>query len=77
MNKRKKFKTIIATLIAISVITCIFSVMASATDINISVNGDLLQNIAYYYGYIRGPLQVGLDYFIAFMQYMANYIAQF
>ncbi len=77
MNKRRILKTVIASVVAISLIACICSVMASAADINISVDGDLPQTIAYYYSYIRGPLQVGLNYLIAFMQYMAGYIAQF
>ena len=77
MNKRRKINTVFATLVAISLILTAFSAIASAADINISVNGDVPQIITQFYGYIREPLQVGLSYFIAFLQYIAGYIAQF
>lgn len=74
---KRRINIIFATLVAVSLILTAFSAIASAADINISVNGDVPQIIAQLYGYIKGPLQVGMNYFIAFMQYLAGYIAQF
>lgn len=77
MNKKRKIKVIVATFVAILLTMATFSAMASAADINISVDGDIPQWIAYYASELKGPIQVGLSYFISFLQYIAGWIAQF
>ncbi|MBR3368792.1 hypothetical protein IKG45_03325 [Candidatus Saccharibacteria bacterium] len=77
MNKRRKVKTVIATIVAIILIMATFTAIASASDINISIDGDIPETIIYYVYTLKGPIQIGLNYFISFLQYIAGWVAQF
>ncbi len=75
---KRNIKIIIATIVAISLTALSFSIMASAADanVNISVDGDLINQVYSIFYMLKGPAQVGLNYLIAFGQYLAGWIAQ-
>ena len=78
-NKRMKIRTTVATIIAIFTLTCIFSLMAHASDATIVIEvSDNLINTAHNLFYtLKGPAEVALSYLIAFGQYLAYWLAQF
>ena len=77
MDKRRKIKTVVATIVAIVITMTAFSAIASASDINISVDGDIPEVIVYYVSALKGPIQVGINYIISFLQYFSGWVAQF